>query len=73
MLDHTIPKPNSVGPYELHQIVEGLTDGERPLFYDAGDHLVIRSYSNVTPDGKKQPELKLGEMSVFRLDRKSVV
>lgn len=67
MLDHTIPKPNSVGPYELHQIVEGLTDGERPLFYDAGDHVVIRSNTNVTPHGKEQPKLKLDDMSVFRL------
>jgi hypothetical protein len=67
MLDHVIPKPASVGPYDLHRIVEGLTKGERPQFYDAGDHLIVRSNAELTKDGKQLPEVKLGDMRVFQL------
>ena len=64
MLDHVIPKPASVGPYDLHRIVEGLTKGERPQFYDAGDHLIVRSNADLTKDGKQLPEVKLGDISL---------
>lgn len=67
MLDHVIKKPASVGTYELHRVVAGLTNGERPQFYDAGDHLIVRSDAQLTDVGKALPEVKEGDLMVFRL------
>lgn len=51
LLDHTIPKPESLTGYRLHQLVEGLTSGEKPLFLDRGYSLLVRSEKEISQSG----------------------
>ena len=43
LLDHIIPKPPSLRGYDLHRLVQGLTDGASPLFVDMGENLIVRT------------------------------
>lgn len=67
LLDHTIPKPPSVGAYDNHQLLEGLTDGQRPLFVDMGDYLVVRSRQEITDRFRPVPEVQEGDIRAFEL------
>ena len=51
LLDHVIPKPPTLKSYQLHQLVQGLTDGESPLFADMGDTLIVRCEKSITDNG----------------------
>jgi hypothetical protein len=51
LLDHTIPKPPTLKGYDLHRLVQGLTDGESPLFADMGDSLLVRTEKPITDVG----------------------
>lgn len=67
LLDHTIPKPISVKAYENHRLVEGLTDGQRPLFVDMGDHLIVRAAQQLTDRARPVPDVTEGEVRAFEL------
>ena len=49
--DHVIPKPETLVGYKLHQLVEGLTEGDAPLFLDRGNSLLIRTAKEITETG----------------------
>jgi hypothetical protein len=49
--DHVIPKPETIVGYKLHQLVEGLTEGDAPLFLDRGKSLLIRTEKKITETG----------------------
>ena len=51
LLDHVISKPKTIGGYGLHQLVQGLTDGESPLFVDMGDKFIVRTVKTITETG----------------------
>lgn len=65
--DHIIPKPESIGIYAAHQLLEELTDGGRPPFADMGDHLLVRGPEDLTGSGKAVPEVKDGDVFAFEL------
>lgn len=68
LFDHTVPKPLSVGVYASHQLVEGLTDGSRPLFVDNGDHLIIRSNDpDLTQSSQPVRDVVIGDIIGFEL------
>lgn len=66
--DHVIPKPPTLGAYASHQLLEGLTDGGRPLFVDNGDHLLVRSAnSSLTQSSKPVRTVSAGNVMGFEL------
>ena len=65
--DHIITKPQGIGIYASHQLVEDLTSGERPLFADTGSHLIIRSASDLTENGEPVREVSDGDVIGFEL------
>jgi hypothetical protein len=67
LLDHVIPKPPTLKGYQLHQLVQGLTDGEGPLFADMGDKLIIRTEKPITDSGVPPRAVALGDIVGFEL------
>ena len=67
LLDHVIPKPPSLKGYELHQLVQGLTDGESPLFADMGDNLIVRTERPITDKGTPPRAIAVGDVIGFEL------
>jgi len=67
MLDHAIPKPARIAGYTLHQLVEGVTDGTRPLFVDRGDHLLVRSEKPITTGPTQTRTVAVGDVIAFEL------
>lgn len=67
LLDHVLPKPPNVGAYASHQLLEGLTEGRRPLFIDMGDHLIVRCSSIISEKYRPVPDIEEGEIRAFEL------
>lgn len=67
LLDHVIPKPPTLNGYNLHRLVQGLTEGESPLFADMGDNLIVRTEKPITDKGAPLREIKTGEVVGFEL------
>ena len=67
MLDHVIPKPARVAGYSLHQIAEAITGGERPLFVDRGDHLLVRTNKPITSNPVPTRGFTKGDVTAFEL------
>lgn len=67
LLDYVIPKPPTLKGYKLHQMVQGLTDGESPLFTDMGDHLILRTGKPVTENGVVLRTVSIGDIIGFEL------
>jgi hypothetical protein len=67
LLDHVIPKPPSIKGYALHRVVQGLTDGESPLFADMGDNLIVRTEKPVTDKGAPPRVATTGDIIGFEL------
>jgi hypothetical protein len=67
LLDHVIPKPPSLSCYDLHRLVQGLTDGASPLFADLGDNLIIRTEKPITDKGTPPRATANGDIVGFEL------
>ena len=67
LLDHGIPKPPSLRGHALHRLVQGLTDGENPLFVDMGDRVLVRTAKPLTPDGVPPRAVASGGLAAFEL------
>lgn len=67
LLDHIIPKPPTLRGYELHRLVQGLTDGESPLFADMGDTLIVRTAKPITDKGVPPRTIVTGDIVGFEL------
>ena len=67
LLDHIIPKPPSLRGYDLHRLVQGLTDGASPLFVDMGENLIVRTESSITDKGTRLRETASGHIVGFEL------
>lgn len=65
--DHVIPKPAGIGSYASHQLLEELTNGQRPLFADLGNYLVVRTEAALSDGGKTLPEVQEGDILGFEL------
>lgn len=62
LYDFCIQKPTSLNPYQLHQLVEGLTKDIKgnKLFADYGDHIKLRCNANII-QGSKGTNLNVPE------------
>lgn len=67
LLDHVIPKPPSLKGYDLHRLVQGLTDGGSPLFADMGDNLIVRTEKPITDKGAPPRKASTGDIVGFEL------
>jgi hypothetical protein len=67
LLDHVIPKPPSIKGYALHRLVQGLTEGESPLFVDLGDSLIVRTEKSITDSGSVLRVAKTDDIIGFEL------
>lgn len=67
LLDHMIPKPPTLKGYDLHRLVQGLTEGESPLFADMGDNLIVRTEKPITDKGAPPRAVATGEIVGFEL------
>ncbi len=65
--DHIISKPAGISTYEMHQLLESMTDGARPLFVDLGDRALVRSERPLTNHGTPVPEYSDGDVVGFQL------
>ena len=59
LLDHAIPKPPS--------LVQGLTDGDSPLFVDMGDRVLVRTARPLTEEGVPPRAVEAGGLGAFEL------
>jgi len=67
LLDHIIPKPPSLKAYDLHRLVQGLTDGASPLFADMGENLIVRTDKSITDNGTPPRVTADGDIVGFEL------
>ena len=67
LADYTIPKPATLGTYECHRLVAGLTGGKHPLFVDMGDRVIVRADKPIADLGQPLPTVKTGEVRAFEL------
>ena len=67
LLDHIIPKPPTIKGYKLHQLVQGLTGGDSPLFVDMGYNLIVRSEKTITDNGQPIRAVSAGGIIAFEL------
>ena len=67
VLDHVIPKPPTVTPYQAHQMIKGLTGEAGSLFADNGVEIVIRTEKPITKSGTKLRQCHEGDVVGFEL------
>ena len=67
LLDHVIPKPPTLKGYDLHRLVQSLTEGDSPLFVDMGDKLIVRTKKPITDEGAPPRPVRSGEIVGFEL------
>ncbi len=67
LLDHVIAKPPTLKGYDLHRLVQGLTDGESPLFADMGDNLIVRTEKPISDKGAPPRAITTDEIVGFEL------
>ena len=67
LLDHTIPKPKSLEGYRVHQLVQGITNGETPLFLDKGYSILVRTEQSITEKGEPIRSVSEGDIIAFEL------
>lgn len=66
--EYEIAKPAPVQGYQLHALVQALTNAASPLFADRGDKIIIRSDLPLAGQSRPMPELKEGDIAAFALD-----
>jgi CRISPR-associated protein Cas6/Cse3/CasE subtype I-E len=67
MLNHTIPKPETVRGYAIHRMIAELCAGCGYQFVDRGDHLIVRTEKQITESGQAIRQVSLGEVLAFEL------
>lgn len=67
MMDHTIPKPARTTGYALHRMVAALVEGKPALFADHGDHIVVRTDTPITGQGRCITAPSTGDVIGFEL------
>lgn len=66
--EYEITKPTPVRGYQLHALVQTLTNGASPLFADRGDRIIVRTDAALPFPDRPIPQLKEGEIAAFALD-----
>lgn len=65
--DYRIQKPDTLSGYSVHRFVAELCDGERYLFVDRGDCVVIRTEKVLSEHKTEVKSPSLGEVLAFTL------
>ena len=65
--DYILPKPSTTTGYALHQTTAGLVAGEKVLFRDCGDRVIIRTAAKISEDAAPVEQPRAGEVRVFQL------
>ena len=66
-MDFVMQKPVSVRGYALHRMAAGLGDGERILFADQGDQMLLRTNKAIACEQKPEHTVVYGEIVGFEL------
>ncbi len=66
-MDFVMQKPPSVRGYALHRIAAGLADGEKVLFADCGDHMLLRTSKPLDADQRAVRTVTTGDVVGFEL------
>lgn len=66
-MDFVMQKPPSVRGYALHRIAAGLVDGEKVLFADCGDHMLLRTGKPLEVDQRPVRTIAAGDIVGFEL------
>ena len=67
MQDYVLPKPSSAAGYSLHRTTAGLALGEKALFRDCGDRLLIRTAAPIGNEATPVENPVTGEIRIFQL------
>ncbi len=66
-MDFVLQKPPSVRGYALHRMAAGLTSGDKVLFADCGDHLLLRTDKPIEADQRPVRTISTGDIIGFEL------
>lgn len=66
-MDFVMQKPPTVRGYALHRMAAGLADGEKVLFADCGDHLLLRTDKPLDTDQRPVRAITAGSIIGFEL------
>ena len=67
MQDHMLPKPPSAAGYSLHRTTSGLARGEKALFRDCGNRLLIRTAASIGKEATPLEYPTTGDIRIFQL------
>jgi CRISPR-associated protein Cas6/Cse3/CasE subtype I-E len=67
MMDFVLQKPPSIRGYALHRMAAGLTGGDKVLFADCGDHLLLRTDKPLDVDQRPVRTITTGDIIGFEL------
>jgi len=67
MMDFVMQKPPTVRGYALHRIAAGLADGEKVLFADCGDHVLLRTGKQLDVEQRSVRTITPGDIIGFEL------
>lgn len=66
-MDFVLQKAPSIRGYALHRMAAGLTDGDKVLFADCGDHLLLRTDKPLEAAQRPVRSIASGEIIGFEL------
>jgi len=66
-MDFVMQKPPTMRGYSLHRIAAGLADGEKVLFADCGDHLLLRTRKPLDVEQRSVRAITSGVIIGFEL------
>ena len=70
-MDFVMQKPPSVRGYALHRIAAGLADGEKILFADCGDHMLMRTEKSL--DVNQRPVRTIAAENIIGFELRACV
>lgn len=66
-MDFVLHKPPTIRGYDLHRMAAGLTGGDKVLFADCGDHLLLRTDKPLAVDQRPLRAIAAGDIIGFEL------
>jgi hypothetical protein len=66
-MDFVLQKPPTVRGYALHRMAAGLAGGDKVLFADCGDHLLLRTDTPLKVEQRPQRQISSGDIVGFEL------
>ena len=66
-MDFIMQKPATLRGYALHRIAAGLANGDKVLFADCGDHLLLRSSKPLNAEQRPIRTIIVGAIIGFEL------